>query len=183
MTNTYVALLRGINVGGNNKVEMAKLKTTFEALGCQKVSTYINSGNVIFQDSRTAKALMPLIEKAIKKDFKLAVRVVVRDFESIEKLAKAIPAKWTNDSKLRTDVMFLWPEIDNKDILKKVVFRPELEKMRYMEGALVWHIGRENVTRGAAVKLVKSDTYKHMTIRNINTVRKLDQLMRQASEK
>jgi uncharacterized protein (DUF1697 family) len=48
---TYVALLRGINVGGNNKVEMKKLKTTFETLGFTSVVTYINSGNIIFNTS------------------------------------------------------------------------------------------------------------------------------------
>ena len=48
----YVALLRGVNVGGKNKMEMARLKATFEAAGMKDVTTYINSGNVIFSDNR-----------------------------------------------------------------------------------------------------------------------------------
>lgn len=176
----YVALLRGINVGGNSKVEMAKLKTTFEAVGCTHVSTYINSGNVIFQDTRSAKQLIPLLEKAISQDFGLEIRVVVRTSADIHHLCQKIPTTWTNDTIQKTDVLFLWEEIDQPSILEKVVIKPELEHALYIEGALVWNIGREHVTRGGGIKLIKTDLYRNMTVRNINTVRKLDALMHAA---
>lgn len=174
---TYVALLRGINVGGNSKVEMPKLKLAFEALGFDNVSTYINSGNVIFQDNRSDTKLVPLIEKTIAADFGLPVRVVLRDLATIQKLCKEIPASWTNDKQQKTDVLFLWDEIDSPDILNKISIKPDIEKVRYIAGALVWNVGRENVTRGSSVKLIQTDFYKHMTIRNVNTVRKLHELM------
>ena len=173
----YVALLRGINVGGNSKVPMPELKAAFESLGCEDVSTYINSGNVVFCDGRPAKELVPLIEKIILKDFGFPVRVVLRDLKNINKLCEAIPASWTNDSEQKTDVLFLWDEIDSKDILEKIVINPKIENARYIAGALVWNIGRENVTKGGSVKLIKTDFYQHMTARNINTVRKLQTLM------
>ena len=67
-----VALLRGINVGGNNKVEIKKLKTTFELLGFENVVTFINSGNIIFEDlSKGQEVMVNEIEKAIKQDFQL----------------------------------------------------------------------------------------------------------------
>jgi uncharacterized protein (DUF1697 family) len=175
----YVALLRGINVGAKTRVEMLKLKAVFESLGCEHVSTYINSGNVIFSDSRAAKKLAPLIEKAIEKKFRLPVRIVLRDLKNIQKLCKEIPASWSNDQEQKTDVLFLWDEIDSPNILDKVVVKPEIENARYIAGALVWNIGRQNVTRGGGVKLIKTDFYRHMTARNINTVRKLYELMRQ----
>ncbi len=158
---------------------MPRLKALFEALGCENVLTYINSGNVIFSDVRSAKELVPLIETAIAKEFGLPVRIVLRDLENIRVLCKEIPAGWTNDIEQKTDVMFLWDEIDNKDILGKAVINPKIENVRYIAGALVWNIGRENVTRGGGVKLIKTDLYRHMTIRNINTVRKLEALMSQ----
>lgn len=173
----YVALLRGINVGGNNKVEMLQLKHVFEELGCGDVVTYINSGNVVFTDNRSGVELVKFVEKAIKEEFGLEIPVVIRDQQNIQALCRKIPPDWTNDKKLRTDAMFLWEEIDNKDILKKIKINPEIENAFYFEGALVWHIGRQNVTRGAAIKLINTDLYKHMTIRNINTVRKLNELM------
>ena len=175
----HVALLRGINVGGNNKVEMPRLKKVFENLGCSEVVTYINSGNVVFTDGRSTHELAQLVTKAIKQEFGLDVPAVVRDQQSIADLCKKIPLKWTNDGQLRTDVMFLWEEIDNKEILKKVKINPEIERLLYCEGALVWNIGRQNVSRGAAIKLINTDVYEHMTIRNINTVRKLNDLMTQ----
>jgi uncharacterized protein (DUF1697 family) len=173
----YVSLLRGINVGGKAKVEMPRLKATFESIGCHNVQTYINSGNVIFSDPRTAKELVPIIEKAIYKEFGLAVRVILRDLPNIQKLCTDIPKNWTNDTAQKTDVLFLWDEIDNPDIMDKIVVNPQIEHARYIDGALVWNIGRENVVRGGAIKLIKTDLYGHMTIRNINTVRKLGALM------
>src|SRR5437588_91237 len=134
---TYVALLRGINVGGNSKVEMHKLRAAFESLGFKNVSTYINSGNVIFQDSRKQAELVSLIEKAISKTFGLTLRIVLRDLANIRELVKKIPGGWTNDGKQKTDVLFLWREIDNPDILQKVVINPKLENALYISGALV----------------------------------------------
>ena len=71
----HVALLRGINVGGKSTVSMAKLKTTFEALGFEDVVTYINSGNVVFAGSKPSAAT---IEKRIEKDFGRDVSVLLR---------------------------------------------------------------------------------------------------------
>jgi uncharacterized protein (DUF1697 family) len=173
----YVALLRGINVGGNAKVEMAKLKETFISLNCRNVSTYINSGNVIFEDERSAQVLVPLIEAAITQSFNLSVRIVLRDLQNINKLCQEIPFDWTNDDTQKTDVLFLWPEVDSPTILEKIDSDPKLENVLYSDGALVWNIGREHVVRGAGIKLIKTDLYKKMTVRNINTVRKLNELM------
>jgi uncharacterized protein (DUF1697 family) len=178
--DTYVALLRGINVGGKARVEMPRLKAMFEALGCEGVATYINSGNVIFRDGRPAAKLVSLIEAAIRKEFGLTVPVVLRDLAAIEKLCREIPAGWTNDSEQKTDVLFLWDEIDGPDIMKKITVKPEIENARYVAGALVWNIGRRDVTRGSGVKLIQTDLYRHMTARNINTVRKLYALMQAA---
>jgi uncharacterized protein (DUF1697 family) len=176
----YLALLRGINVGRNAKVEMSKLRETFESLGCKHVSTYINSGNVIFADARSPKELVPLIEQAITKDFNLEIRIVLRDLPAIQNLCTAVPLSWTNDTKQKTDVLFLWEEIDNPTIVEKVVINPPLERVQYIPGTLVWNVGRENVTKGAGLKLVKTSLYQHMTVRNINTVRTLEKLMTKA---
>lgn len=173
----YAALLRGINVGGNAKVEMPRLKQVFESLGCEKVATYINSGNVIFSDKRNHNQLVPIIEKALNKEFGLGLKVVLRSLEQIEAICRAVPETWTNDGDQKTDVMFLWEQIDNKEILKKVVINPKLENVKYIAGALVWNIARKNVTKGGGIKLIKTDLYPLMTVRNINTVRKLRQLM------
>ena len=179
----YVALLRGINVGGNAKVEMPKLKTCFETLGCKDVLTYINSGNVIFRDDRPAQELVPLIEAAIAKDFRLNIHVVLRDIDNFKLLCQKIPLEWTNDDRLKTDVMFLWDEIDNPDILEKVTINPKIEYARYYPGALVWHISRTNTVPGGSITFGKAGLSRRMTARNINTVRKLFSLMQKLEDK
>jgi uncharacterized protein (DUF1697 family) len=97
----YVALLRGVNVGGRGKVDMRELKKQFERLGCTDVSTYINSGNVIFRDRRAASTLTRELEAL------LGHRVAVRSLAQIQSLCKRIPVDWRNDKEEKTDVGFV----------------------------------------------------------------------------
>ena len=179
---TYVALLRGINVGGKAKVDMKTLKDAFESdLGCSSVKTYINSGNVVFRDRRGAAKLATAVEGAIRDRFQLDVPVLIRDFDNIRALCEdAIPADWTNDKEQKSDVLFLWEEFDSADVLESIGWNPEIENVRYAPGAVIWNIARSNATRGKMVRLVGTDIYKKMTIRNVNTVRKLRELMEAA---
>lgn len=74
----YVALLRGINVGGNSLIKMADLKVGFEGIGLTEVKTYINSGNVLFaSDEKDSRKLSEKIEGMILKKFKLPVKTLV----------------------------------------------------------------------------------------------------------
>jgi len=100
----YVALLRGVNVGRNGRIDMPSLKRTFEELGCDEVRTYINSGNVLFRDGRKAPALTKLAEEA------LGVRVAIRTLAQLEELCASIPAHYANDKEQKTDVAFLLDE-------------------------------------------------------------------------
>lgn len=86
--STHIALLRGINVGGKVTVPMAKLKTSFEALGFEDVVTYVNSGNVVFRGTKPDAAA---IEKRIAKDFGRDVSVLVRTPKQLEAVAKGNP--------------------------------------------------------------------------------------------
>lgn len=174
----YVALLRGINVGGKNKVEMRKLKSTFEQAGMSNVTTYINSGNVVFKDNRRKPpSVMSVLENAIEKDLGLSIKVLIRDLPAIKKVIKALPAAWTNDAKMRCDVMFLWENFDNKSVLRELTIKPEIEDVIYIPGAIIWRIDRSNVMKSRVPKMIGTDLYRGMTIRNCNTVRKLAQMM------
>jgi uncharacterized protein (DUF1697 family) len=178
---TYVALLRGINVGGNNQIKMAKLKETFERLGYTDVRTVIASGNVIFQTgSKNEQKITKEIESAIAKDFKVAVKVLVLNSKQMEKFTKAIPAKWVNDATMKCDVMFLWKEIDNPRVLKEFQYNPKIEDLKYVPGAVLWRIDRKAAPKSRIFKIVGTKLHKQMTVRNPNTVRKLYALMQAA---
>jgi uncharacterized protein (DUF1697 family) len=87
----YVALLRGINVGGKNKISMAELKTSFEKLGFFDVKTYINSCNIIFSATESASELTEIVETGIKNTFHLDIPVLIRSQAEIDETVRAIP--------------------------------------------------------------------------------------------
>lgn len=167
----YIVLLRGINVGGNNKVNMTELKTALETAGFQNVTTYINSGNLLLDTS--VDNVAEAVEEVIELTFGFPVYVIALSKDSFLKIAKALPADWTNDTTMKTDVMFLWQDVDSPEIIKEVTIKPELDRVLYVPGALLWSVDRPNITRSGMLKLVGTDLYKRMTIRNCNTVRKL----------
>jgi uncharacterized protein (DUF1697 family) len=174
----YVALLRGINVGGNRAVSMKTLKAVFEEAGMTDVRTYINSGNVVFSSKqRSSDRIAAVLEKAIEKQFGFAVDVLVVSAARLEKIVAAIPANWTNDEAMRCDVIFLWGDVDRRTILDELPVREGIDTVRYTPGALIWRIDRHNINKSRMAKLVGTALYKRMTIRNCNTARKLLELI------
>jgi uncharacterized protein (DUF1697 family) len=175
---TYVALLRGINVGGNNKVEMKTLKKLFEDLGFKDVVTYINSGNVVFSAGKLSPAqILKKINEAFQKHFKFEIKTIVKSQKEVVAICKKIPKTWVNDEVHRTDVMFLWKEVDTAKSLKELPQNPEVDDLVYTKGAIIWHMEKKNHKKSKVPKYIGSYIYKNMTARNANTTRKLLELM------
>ncbi len=167
----YVALLRGINAGGNRKVEMKKLKALFEALGFANVSTYINSGNVIFESSKSKAAIQREIELIFKKEFSFEIPTLIKTKNEVQKIAKAIPDDWQNDKKQRTDVAYLFDKIDSRNIINELPMNREFIDVRYVKGAVFWNMDRKNLNKSRLNKLIGHTLYQCMTLRNVNTAR------------
>lgn len=179
----YIALLRGINVGGNNKVNMKALKTTFEQAGMQHVLTYINSGNIIFSHPTLAHAeLSQILQQAIATEFALQIKVMIRDIHQIQSIIQAIPASWTNNDQMKSDIFFLWEEIDSPSIVQQLPLKAGVGTLLYTAGALLFSVDREDAVRSQMNKLVGSKIYPLMTIRNVNTTRKIFELMQAVQE-
>jgi len=88
----FVALLRGINVGGKNKLPMASLASMFAEAGCGDVATYIQSGNVVFTAApRCARMITDVISRRIAKDFELRIPVILRPAEELRRVASSNP--------------------------------------------------------------------------------------------
>ncbi|MFJ7730057.1 DUF1697 domain-containing protein [Neobacillus sp. NPDC097160] len=174
----YIALLRGINVGGNNKIDMKLLKQTFEKAGMNDVLTYINTGNIIFSNKGLSKTeLSCILEDAIQNDFGLQIKVVVRSVDDVRGIINAIPDTWKNDKDMKSDVMFLWDKIDDESVLKHLVVKPNIDTVKYVPGAILWSVDKKNVTKSGMSKIVGSTIYKQVTVRNVNTARKIYELM------
>ena len=181
--NVFVALLRGVNVGGNNMISMSSLKKSFEALGFNDVVTYINSGNIIFKSKEAdARKLESKIEKMLSKEYQLDSRVVLRSLSEMEKLVKNLPRNWNDDSGWRYNVIFLRHTIDSEKILAELEVKKDIEEVVYYPGALFWSAQISELTRTNMLKLSSRKMYLDMTIRNQNTTRKLYALMKKVVE-
>ena len=175
----YIALLRGINVGGKNKIDMKLLKQTFEQVGMNNVVTYINTGNIIFSYKSTSiTELSHTLEEAIQVNFGLKIKVVVRSIDDVRVIINAIPDTWKNDKEMKSDVMFLWDEIDDESILNNLLINPNIDTVIYVPGAILWSIDKKNVSKSGMTKIVGSKIYKQVTVRNVNTARKIYDIMR-----
>jgi uncharacterized protein (DUF1697 family) len=174
----YVALLRGINVGGNNTIDMRQLKGAFEAAGMADVRTYINSGNVIFStDGADREAVGRALEACIVEKFGFEVDVLLRSVDEMSAIAAAIPEEWSNDDQQRCDVFYLWADVDKPSILDELGAKPGIDELRYVPGAVIRWVARENSTRSGVLRALTRPVFKRITIRNCNTARKLASLV------
>lgn len=173
--NKYVALLRGVNIGGRNKVGMQRLVEAMAAAGFKGVSTYINSGNLFFSLSGPATfKTTEEIEGLIRDEFNVVTDVLIKDKDDIGRIAAAIPKHWSHDRQTRVDIMFLWPAYDDPLALSENVSPvPNIDTVEFVGGALLWRVDKDKLGRSGQMRLPGTDLYKHMTIRNRNTVRKI----------
>lgn len=85
---------------------------------------------------------------------------------------------------MKSDVLFLWDDVNDESVLDKLVIKPEIDTVKYVTGAILWSVDRKNVTKSGMMKLAGSTIYQQMTVRNVNTTRKINELMQvQAAEK
>ena len=174
----YVALLRGVNVGGNAIMRMADLKHCVAALGHAGVRTYIASGNVLFESGeRSGAKLDAQLERAIESRFGLPVRVVVRTGAELTRIVERIPPAWIGADELRVTVAFLLRGNDARALARGLAPREGIDEVVTAPGALIWAIRRDALTR-TGLRLVGTPAYKQMTLRNLNTTLKLAELVR-----
>ena len=175
---TYVALLRGINVGGKTLIKMADLKTCVEALGFDEVATYIASGNLLFEsDEKDAAKLETKLERAIEKRFELPVKLVVLDRTTYGRIVKAVPKDWIGDKDRRSNVAFVRRSVETKKIVGELQPDPEIEEVKAVNGAIMWATRRDALNRSVMRKLIGGAAYKELTVRNLNTTLKLRELL------
>ncbi len=174
----FVALLRGINVGGHNMIRMSALKVSFEELGFTDVATYINSGNVLFKTKAADRRKLEVrIEKMLAADYQVPCKVVIRSADEMARLVKKLPKDWTDNKEWRYNVIFLRHAIDSKAIVADLKPKPDIEQVTYVPGTLLWSARFKDLTRTAMVKLASHKLFQDMTVRNLNTTKKLHELM------
>jgi len=173
----YIALLRGINVGGKNKVSMQILTHLFKSLGFNNVSTYINSGNVFFEtDLFDSYALTQTLIKEFEIMFEFPIPILVKEIQEMRSIAESVPNDWLNDGEQKSDVAYLFPEIDSPEILNQLPFNTDYINITYIKGAVLWNLKMEDYSKSRLNKILGTNIYRLMTVRNVNTARKLAHL-------
>jgi uncharacterized protein (DUF1697 family) len=178
---TYIALFRGINVGGRNVLPMSELVSMLENIGLQNVETYIQSGNVVFQSEETnASLLADTICAAIKKSHGFEPQVLLLKPEEIEKAVQSNPFPEAESQPKTLHLHFLSSEPRSPDLDALESIRDDRERFVLKDGVLYLHaphgIGRSKLAANAEKLLGVS-----ITGRNWRTVCKLIEMAQQCS--
>ena len=175
----YVALLRGINVGGKNMIKMPALKECFEDGGFEDVATYIQSGNVLFRGSGSGAELTRRIEKMIGKTFDhYKASVVVRSHAQMRNVVTKAPTGFgTDPDNFLYDVIFLKEPLTAAAALKEVPTNEEVDEASGARGVLYFSRVKAKATRSRLNRVAALPIYKSMTIRNWNTTTRLLRMM------
>ena len=173
----YVALLRGINLGGNVMVKMGDLRKAFEGLGFENVKTYINSGNIAFDTKKSSETkLVNLIEAAVEKMMGRQISVMVREQKDIDRILKNNPFDGQYESHKHMHVLFLKDKMpkEKEELLQASALPGEKYEVRDREiyNLLPQGVAGSLLTKGFFEKKPRVS----YTGRNWRTVEKLAEL-------
>lgn len=177
--NTYIALLRGINVGGKNKVSMSELKAELEKQGYSNVVTYIASGNVVLKSKKSALEIQSEIENILPKHFRLdsaLIKVLILTKKQLQTIVQNKPKGFGEQpEKYHSDAIFLISISAEKTIS---LFSPRDGVDRIWPGKGVIYSERLSAlrTKSRLNRIMSTPEYQFMTIRNWNTTTKLLEL-------
>ena len=174
----YIALIRGINVGGKNTVSMTKLKEAMLAHGFENVTSYINSGNIIFdsQDSDLTN-LIASFESLISTEFAVSTRVAVLPASEVHDAFSHAPRWWGSDLESKHNAIFVIAPARAEDVIREVgETKPEYENVAVHGQVIFWSAPLATFSRTRWSKIVGTASYHKITIRNFNTTKKLVEL-------
>lgn len=177
--NKYIVLLRGINVGGKNKISMQELKICLENFGFQDVVTYIQSGNVILKSRLNAEEVASKIENLLPRRFMLdskIIKALAINKNTYEQIISEAPKEFGSDIKdYRYDVIFLIG-INSSEAMREIELREGVDTAWQGRGVIYFQrpsLSSPDATKSRLGKIIGKPIYKFMTIRNWNTSAKL----------
>ena len=175
----YALLVRGINVGGKNKVVMVQLRQELTELGLEKVETYINSGNLFFTSTEAKAQLVEKLETFFKVHYPFIQSFSLLSQEDYEAELKNLPDWWTKDL-ARKDVLFYTESLDVDQVIEKVnSLELKDEVVHFGKHGIFWGKFSEKSYYATAYHkhLLKMPFYRNITIRNAKTFDKIGQML------
>ena len=175
----YVLLLRGINVGGKNKVAMSDLKDMISKLGYENVITYINSGNIIFESNDKKEIVKEKISHMLET-FPFSInKVILTQEEYLDEISN-LP-EWWSEELFRRDVLFYSDKVDYSVMKERIKMMPLNDEMvHFGKWAVFWgKLNEKEYLKTSYHKLLmKESFYKSITIRNARTFEKIAELLK-----
>jgi len=176
----YVALFRGVNVGGKNKLPMSELKACLENLGLKNVRTHINSGNALFESNDDARAIARKIEATLVQVFQFdsdIIKVLVLSKNQLAGIIKDAPKGFGQEpDTYHSDVAFLI-DVDAKEAFGAFDRNPEVDTMWLGSGVVYYRRLSAKRTKSRLSRVIGKPVYKSMTIRSWSTTIKLFALL------
>lgn len=176
----FILLLRGVNVGGKNRVPMSELKQYLTDARFTNVRSHINSGNLIVESEEdTEQDVLEKCKKILADNFSFPVDVAIISDEKYQKELADVPTWWGEDEDYRHNALFLLPSTDKKEIAELLsAIDTTYEKIYIGEHAIFWSSSfKQNYSKTYYSKLAGQPFYKKVTIRNRNTTLKLLKLL------
>ena len=182
----HIAFLRGINVGGKNKIKMADLRESLEKLGLSEVQTYIQSGNVLFGSEEDEATLRQRIEREIERAFGLAVHVVIRTSAELKQLVANLPFSdkqiaeaeaAAEGERLYVSMLRREPDAERVERLKAAAFDDQFR----VAGRDIYLLLRQSIRHSKLAARVEKLGVP-ATTRNWNTIQKLSAMADEMEE-
>jgi uncharacterized protein (DUF1697 family) len=171
----YVALLRGINVGGSNIIRMTDLAASCTSLGLAAVRTYIASGNILFESPvRNIETLAKKMEAGFSKQFSYDARVVVVGEDTLRRVVEKAPRGFgKKPAEYRYDVIFFRAPGSAEDAIGEIPAREGVDRLWAANGVVYFDRLIARAAQSKLDRVTRIPAYKFMTIRNWNTTTKL----------
>ena len=151
----YILLLRGVNVGGKNKVSMKELKEALELEGFDNVVTYINSGNIIFNSQEDIEVLEEKTVMVLKESFDLEVPVLIIEVSEVIKALEEAPLWWGSGDDSKHNAIFVVRKSSVDEVIKEVgTHKPEYEKVGCSGRIIFWSAPLKTFSRTRWSKIV-----------------------------
>lgn len=170
---TFVALIRGINVGGNGIIRMVDLRDAMGKCGFENVRTYIQSGNVIFESTGSTRIISAKLEQCIAESFGIDTRVIVKTGDEFADIIGRVPKEWKKGDGLRRYLAFVDGKKIAMEVLRESEPREGVDTIAMGDGVLYLTTTLAGITKSGFTKLIGKPVYKKLTIRNYSTSLKI----------
>ena len=176
----YALLIRGINVGGKNKVVMTQLRQELTELRLENIETYINSGNIFFDTSIARNQLVEALKEFFERHYPFIQSFSLLSNEDYEKELRNLP-DWWNHEMARKDVLFYTEGLDMNQVIEKVNSLELVDEvLHFGRLGIFWgKLSETSYSKTAYHKhLLKMPFYRQITIRNAKTFDKIGQFLK-----